>query len=350
MLYRYAVAILGIVLVGAAIPAHSATDSSPVRLPLAGVNYRYWPLQFTQWIGPELPYEMIALSVDNRSQQPVYDAELVQKNGQGSIHYTNSAAQLESDLRDGLKAYRVNIQFDGPATPAMGSQYLLRFNTETGAPVVWQFVLGTDVSDRGSGLSSGSTTSQSLSFREEGALAGEGTALKIGGVTSVAEVWKEYAQIPYFVPYHGAVSSSVHVLTFTPGATQWKETGNALTNQDGATLSLAQGDSNFTLTDDLFHTTSLYSLAGAQGITRVSFTPAGENRHSLNLVFTSVLAPGGQGGFEIVAGKKNKLAAGTVQSASAANDGSVSEIWTFNSPGALHGKQVKATATLRTQP
>jgi hypothetical protein len=43
-----------------------------------------------------------------------------------------------------------------------------------------------------------------LMYRERSAVAGEGTALKIGNTVSVADVWTEISQPPYFVAYHGA--------------------------------------------------------------------------------------------------------------------------------------------------
>jgi hypothetical protein len=63
---------------------------APSILPLAGLHYRYWPKQMVQWIGPELPYSMIVLYIDDRGKQPIYDVELMDKSGRNVVHYTNT--------------------------------------------------------------------------------------------------------------------------------------------------------------------------------------------------------------------------------------------------------------------
>jgi hypothetical protein len=197
--------------------ALAAQTAPPTQtLPLAGVYYRYWPEQIVQWVGPELPYTMIVLAVDDRGKQPVYDVQLIPRPAAAPVHYTNSAEELAIIQATGQEVHQVAMQFDAPSDPANGAQYQLRFNTEKGTPVVWQFVLGTDVSEQGSGLSPVPAPIPILMYREQGGLAGQGTALQIGGVTSTADVWKEIAQPPYFVPYRGALSIGVHILTFAP--------------------------------------------------------------------------------------------------------------------------------------
>jgi hypothetical protein len=176
------------------VPIALAAQTSATTLPLAGVYYRYWPEQIVQWVGPELPYSMIVLSLDDRSKQPIYDVQLIPRAVGKPVHYTNSAAELAIVQATGQEVHQVAMQFDGPSDPEKGAQYMLRFNTEKGTPVVWQFVLGTDVSEQGSGLSPVPAPIPILMYREQGGLAGEGTALQIGGVTSTADVWKEIAR------------------------------------------------------------------------------------------------------------------------------------------------------------
>ena len=141
------ITVAALVLFSISLRAQSSPASNPATLPLAGVHYRYWPEQMVQWIGPELPYSMIVLDIDNRGKQPIYDVELIDKSGKSAGHYTNTAEELAIDQRAGLTVHQVAMQFDGPSDPVTGAQYMLRFNTDAGVPVVWQFVLGTDVSD-----------------------------------------------------------------------------------------------------------------------------------------------------------------------------------------------------------
>lgn len=326
----------------AALPLTVAAQTSPT-LPLAGVYYRYWPEQIVQWVGPELPYSMIVLDVDDRGKQPVYDVELIPKNPGQPIHYTNSADELAIDQRAGFTVHQVRMQLDGPAAPSNGAQYMLRFNTETGTPVVWQFVLGTDVTEQGAGSSAIAAGPASILMdREQGGLAGQGTALQIGNVTSTADVWKEIAQPPYFVPYRGALSVDVHVLTFAPVETQWKSDGSTLTDGKGEVLHVAKDGDGVVMTDKALSTTATYESAGG-GISRVVFAPAGDKHaHGLSLQFSPALTASGHSDFDVIAGKKTKVAAGTVEDSASGNG--VAESWTFATPDELHGRSAHATA------
>jgi len=326
-------------------PSAPATGVTAAALPLAGVYYRYWPEQIVQWVGPELPYSMIVLSIDDRARQPIYDVQLIPR-GEGGrpVRYTNSAEELAIDQASGMEAHQVAMQFDGPPDPANGAQYMLRFNTEKGTPVVWQFVLGTDVSEQGSGLSPVPAPIPILMYREQGGLAGAGTALQIGGVTSTADVWKEIAQPPYFVPYRGALSTGVHILTFAPVDSTWKSDSQSLTDSRGRTLALANTAEGATMTDKALAVSAAYSVSSGS-ISRVSFAPSGvKGTHSITLQFSPALAPGAESSFEVIIGKKTKIAAGSVQESAGPN---ITDSWSFSAPDSLKNLTAKATASLQ---
>lgn len=323
----------------------AVAPATPATLPLAGVHYHYWTEQLVQWIGPELPYSMIVLEVDDRGKQPVYDAELVDKSGKEAVHYTNSAEQLALDKRARLTAYQVPMEFDGPADPSNGAQYMLRFNTEKGVPVVWQFVLGSDVTEQGRGVTAVSAAVPVLLYREQGGVAGQGTAVQIGGVTSTAEVWKEIAQPPYFVPYHGALSVGAHVLSFVPTNSSWKQSTGKLADKAGDELTAAKTPDGVTLTNASLGVTEELTLDANNAVSGVTFGPVKAKRdHTLSLEFTPALAPGAQSKFEVIAGKKSKVAEGTVTTTKDAGD--MTEVWEFKKPDELKGKTVKASETL----
>lgn len=323
----------------------AAPASSSVTLPLPGIHYRYWPEQFVQWVGPELPYSMIVLDVDNRGKQPIYDAELIPKSGGAPVRYTNSAEELAIDQKSGLAAHQVAMKFDGPPDPENGAQYMLRFATETGTPVVWQFVLGSDVSEQGSGLSPVPAPIPVLMYRTLGGLAGQGTALQVGGVTSVAAEWTEIARPPYFVPYRGAVSTGVQILTFVPGASDWKADGPTLSDAAGASLQVSQQGGVVTMTNAALGTTIAYD-GGTAGMDRVTFGPEHAKRDdTVTIQFSPALTPGAQSHFEVIAGKKTKIAAGTVEAAKAGTGESAN--WSFTAPDDLRGKGAQATARLQ---
>ncbi len=321
---------------------HAQDAQAPGNVPLPGVHYRYWPKQMVQWVGPELPYSMIVADIDDRGKQPIYDVQLIDKTGKNKVHYTNSAEELALDQRAGFTVYQVPMQFDGPADPEKGAQYLLRFNTETGVPVVWQFVLATDVTDQGSGVSAVPAAFPILSYRGLAGLADQGTALKVGNTTSAADVWKEFAYPPYFVPYHGALSTGVQVLSFVPEPAS-KSDGQSPAKP--STLSLTRNGNTVALSDSFFGTTISYMIEGTS-IARVSFAPAkGKREDTVTLQFTPPLAPAGQSKFEIVAGK-TKIATGSAQLPDA-NSQSRSISWSFSTPADLKGKAPAVTASAR---
>lgn len=344
MIRKLLLATAALALLPTALPAQNAPAASSTPLPLAGVYYRYWPEQIVQWVGPELPYSMIVLEVDDRGKQPIYDVQLIPRSEGKPVRYSNSAEELAIDQKMGQEVHQVAMQFDGPSDPANGAQFMLRFNTEKGTPVVWQFVLGSDVTEQGSGLSPVPAPIPILMYREQGGVAGQGTALEIGGVTSTADVWKEIAQPPYFVPYRGALSVGVHTLVFAPGDTAWKSGGQTLTDANGRTLSLSTSSDTTTMTDKTIGVSAAYSTAGA-AVSRVTFSPTGvKGNHSVSLQFSPALAPGAESSFDVLAGKKTKIAAGSVQVSSGP---SVTESWSFTSPDALKNLSSKATASLQ---
>ncbi len=338
-------------------PAPTPASAASPLLPPAGLVYRYWPMQLVQFVGAELPYSMIVLDVDDRGKEPVYDVALTERATGKQIHYVNQPELLAEDKARGGDAYLVRMQLDAPAAPAKDAQYLLRFVNEKEQPVLWQFVQGTDISEQGSGMSPIEAPVPVFMYREQGALAGEGTALKIGAVTSTADVWKEYAQPPHFVPYHGAISTGVHLLTVAPISSQWVVAQPTVT--DGATWKLnsalgteltahtvaGKGAVNF---DDARHGTTMaveaQQTSSGWTISRVRFGPTdGKLEHTLSMSFTPALAPGATSQFDLLAGKKTKLAAGTVAT-SAGDGGSVTEKWLVNTPDWAKGKTASATA------
>lgn len=331
-------------------PPFYGQSASPAQtqsiLPLPGVHYRYWPKQLVQWIGPELPYSMITLDVDDRGKEPIYDVELIDKDGRHAVHYTNTAEEASIDQRAGMTVHQVAMQFDGPADPEKGAQYMLRFNTETGVPVVWQFAIGTDISNQGSGLSPVPASIPILVYRGQGGLADQGTALKVGSVTSTADVWKELAHPPFFVPYRGAFSTGIQILSFVPESAKGRSGAQSLANSAAASPSMARDGNTVVLSDTSLGTTASYIMEGSS-IDRVSFGPLhGRRDDTVTLQFSPPLAPEGQSSFEIIAGKKTKIAAGAIQ-ATDSNPQSRSITWTFSAPESLKGKTAIAFGGLR---
>jgi hypothetical protein len=328
----------------------------PAPVPSEQIIFRHWPEQFIQWIGPELPYTMIELYVDPaRTTAPLYEAVLTDRSTGKRIHYANQQGMVDIDKRSGAEAYLTTMQLDRPANEAKGATYLLRFVDHTGQPVSWQFIQGSDISERGGGSSPAGVEPPVLVYRTRSAVAGEGTALKIGNAVSVADVWTEISQPPYFVAYRGAVSQDVDIAVFTGPGQQWTTTSAPKTltadaewklkAQDGLERTLhvqtVTGDHATILDkDDHFPgrtvTIDAALTNGAWSIEKLHYSGAGEDA---NQGMTTSFAPGASGGatpskFEMLAGHKTHIASGTVH-----GDAEQPRVgWEFKDPQWLKGK------------
>ena len=137
-----------------ALAAQTAEPVLPPPMAPEQIVYRHWPEQFVQWIGPELPYTMIELYVDPGSgATPLYEAVLTERATGKRVHYSNQQQMVDIDKRSGADAYLTNMQLDRPANAGTGATYLLRFVDHAGQPVSWQWIQGSDMSERGGGSS-----------------------------------------------------------------------------------------------------------------------------------------------------------------------------------------------------
>ncbi|WP_419805065.1 hypothetical protein [Terriglobus sp.] len=208
----------------------TAQTTKPAPPPLGPiVSYQYWPTQYIQFItGPELPYTMFMFEANpagagdsSNSKQPAYHAAFTAKDGT-TTNYSNTDALVAYYKASGAPSFKADFAVEADETDKVGATTTVRFSTHDEKPVEFRFVQGSDISEQGSGLQPiPDAPIPVFAYRELGALAGEGTALKVGNAVSTAEVWKEFAHPPYFVPYRGAITSSAHTLVFYKGTQTW---------------------------------------------------------------------------------------------------------------------------------
>lgn len=228
----------------AAMAQNTGAKIAPPLPPLL-LSYRYWPDQFVQWIGEELPYSMIVAEVDNNSAHPTYDIMLTDRASGKQAHYTNQQAIVTLNQAQGIEAHLTQIKYTPADTEGNGAIYTFQFTGPEGKPVLWRFVQGSDTSEQGAGLTDMSQLPLPLfMYREQGAVAGQGTAIQIGDKTSEAEVWKEISSPPYFIPYRGAHAVGLDIAVMRPGMEEWKidQAPQALTPGAKWQLSNASGD------------------------------------------------------------------------------------------------------------
>jgi hypothetical protein len=339
-----------------ALTAQTAEPVLPPPMAPEQILYRHWPEQFVQWIGPELPYTMIELYVDAGSgAAPLYEAVLTERATGKRVHYSNQQQMVDVDKRSGADAYLTNMLLDRPANAGTGATYLLRFVDHAGQPVSWQWIQGSDMSERGGGSSPAGVEPPVLMYRGRSAVAGEGSALKIGNTVSTADVWTEISQPPYFVAYHGASSENVDFAVFAGAGQQWTTISGPKTlaagaewklkSQDGLGCSLrvqaVNGDHATILETDNHLPGRTIALEatwtnGAWSIEKMHYSAVGTDAsQGLTISFVPGATTGGAvSKFEVVVGRKTRIASGTVHGDST----QPRVVWEFKDPDWLRGK------------
>ncbi len=333
---------------------------TPPILPLIA-HYTYWPVQFVQFVGDELPYSMIELDVDSAgSKHPLLYVTLTDRTTGKRIHYSDNDALIASATAQGDEAHKTAIAYEAADAEAVGAVTTVRFAMPDGKPLQWRFVQGSDISEQGSGLNPFPASKIPIfAYRELGALAGEGTALQIGDTVSAAAIWTEYSHPPYFIPYRGAETEGAHLLIFIPGHESWKIASSPTTLTAGATWELEEEHGNHrsihidkvdgahitvTSTDRSAPSVRCTLDATRDGdtwkIDHVRFSPVHDaEKHGLTLQFATPLSPAADNTqLSLLAGRKKTIASGTI---AATGDPSAHTLTlSFSNPAWLSGKSI----------
>ncbi len=355
----------------------SLSPAAQTASPVAGVvaiaapmlplltNYSYWPVQFVQWVGAELPYSMIELDTDGNAKHPMLYVTLTDRATGKRIHYSDNDGLLAAAKALGEEAHKTALAYEPADTETVGSISTLRFTMADEKPLQWRFVQGSEISEQGSGLSPLPTSKIPIfAYREQAAVAGEGTALQIGATVSTASVWTEISQPPYFVAYRGAESDSAHTLVFLPGQESWTTTASPATLAVGSTWELDEAHGNhrsiridkvdgphLTVTATDRFTPSVHCIlevtrAGdGWSVERARFAPVRDGeKHFLALQFANpLLAAADSTSLTLLAGKKS-IAQGKL--AGSGEGASRSTTLSFTNPGWLDGKTLTESATI----
>jgi hypothetical protein len=180
-----------------------------------------------------------------------------------------------------------------------------------------------------------------LAYREEAALAGEGTALQIGDTVSQVGVWNEMSQPPSFIAYHGAYAKSSQRLVFVPGKQQWTVVSAPAKLEPGQAWELTSAtqlhrtlriqsvsDTSVVLSgidqnkqQTRFQVNATYS-GGIWTVEGIRFAPVKDgDKHFIYLRFSpSFGAQTGAIDIEVMAGKRTRIATGTITASGPEND------------------------------
>ena len=323
-------------LVASLLTTPAAVQCQFIAPPSTGVlvSYQYWPVQYVQWVGTELSYSMIEFDVDNTGKQPLYNVVLTERASGKRITYANTDALVAAAKSQGMTAFKTQIAFDAAETTNVGAASTLRLSLADGRPLQWRFIQGSDVSDQGAGLTPLPAAPMPIfAYREQAAVAGEGTALQVGDAVSAAEVWPEISHPPQFIAYRGAMSLNAHTAVLAAGKETWTITSapTALKvgsvweldsdNGDHRTLRVDKMDgAHFAIggTDRSRQTTSFTidcSRAGdAWSVERLRYAPVHDGeKHYLALQFNAPLsATASASNVDLTVGRKTKVASATM--------------------------------------
>ena len=342
----------------AAAPAPATAQIAPPVLPLL-TDYHYWPMQFVQWVGTELPYSMIELDVNPEGKHPLLYVTLTDRVSGKRIHYTEDEGLLAAATAQGDEAHKAALAYEPADNDSNGSVTTLRFTLADGKPLQWRFIQGSDVSEQGSGLNPlPESKIPVFVYREQAAVAGEGTALQVGDTVSTASVWSEISQPPYFVAYRGALSESEHMLVFLPGRQSWTVTSSPSALTTGATWELDEEHGNhrsihIEKTDGTHITATAIDrfqpnvqtildatrTGDSWSIDRVRFAPLHEgDKHFLALQFATPLSPAADSTPLTLFAVKKTIASGMLTGSGTAAERSLS--LSFSNPSWLSGKSL----------
>ncbi len=315
----------------------SGAKANPVPLPVVPliVEYEYAPQYFMQWISDDPQYSMIEALV-SKSTPPIYQIILTEKGSGRQVYYCNSEAKVKALAGERKEAHFTPIDFKATESAAAPT-YGFAFRDARGKPIIWRFIYGSQVSERGAGLTPRpNPPGLLLTYRNRGSVAGEGTAVQIGDRVNEAEVWKEISSPPHFIAYRGSYTEGMNIGTFPLGKETWRVTSAPSELREGAEWKLtsdrgrgrtlritARKGDELTITESGSQTTSatleLNALAAPQGLAlrsmllksglgtmRIAFTP------ELQIRLDSAAANNTEVAFQIDQGNHEKVAQGNV--------------------------------------
>jgi hypothetical protein len=329
-------------------PTPSA-ETTPAMFPIVPllIQYDYSPVYFMQPLKDIPEYLTIEATIYNSKPLDLL-VTLLDKESKRPVLYCNADSRAKTLSHSGREAHLVPISLKIDRSPDRPASYEFAFTDSRGQAIVWRFVLASEPSERGVGLTPlPKVPGLKLSYRGNGTTAGEGTAVQIGSRVSEAEAWPEISAPPYFVAYHGFYTESLDSGSLVLGTESWRITSAPKDLKPGSTWTVSgerSGESKFEVVshhddeltirekNDESSSMDLVVKTGPQGWMLRSISVMIATR-SFRMSFVPELpltANAAESSFTIGEGKQEKVAQGTV---SLLRNGSGLQFrWQFTSP------------------
>ncbi|HWX40170.1 MAG TPA: hypothetical protein VN345_03390 [Blastocatellia bacterium] len=223
--------------------AGMATAAAFAPIVPALMDYDYADKYLLQFIDSIPGYQLIEASI-SESRPPVYVVTLTGTGDQPErISYTNSPAKARAIAAIGKKAYFVPMNYKIEQSLGEQPSFNISFKGPRGEAIRWHFVLASEPTERGGGLTQ-SIPPLGFLHRRIATAAGEGTSVQIGDRKCDAKPWNEVSVVPYFVAYRGVYTVNSIVGGLVPGGQSWSAKSAPPDRQVGSAWVLAEGREN----------------------------------------------------------------------------------------------------------
>ena len=207
------------------------------------MDYEYADKYLLQFIDSIPGYQLIEATI-TESRPPVCVVTLTGSGEQPQrISYTNSQVKARAITAIGKKAYFVPINYKSEQNLGEQPSFNISLKGSKGEAIRWHFLLASEPTERGGGLTQ-SIPPLGFLQRRIATAAGEGTSVQIGDRTCEAKPWTEISVIPYFVAYRGVYTVNSILGGLVPGGRSWREKSAPPNRQVGSQWVFTDGKEN----------------------------------------------------------------------------------------------------------
>lgn len=207
------------------------------------MDYEYADKYLLQFIDNIPGYQLIE-AVITESRPPVCVVTITGSGNQAQrTFYTNSQVKAKAIAALGKTAYFVPITYKTEQNLGEQPSFNIALKGLKGEPIKWHFLLASEPTERGGGLTQ-SIPPLGFLHRRIATAAGEGTSVQIGWKICQAKPWPEVSVVPYFVAYRGVYTVNAIVGGLVPGGQSWQEKSAPPSREIGSEWVFTEGKEN----------------------------------------------------------------------------------------------------------